>query len=182
MYLPMIAVLTTIALVSGGLLVLILLAGIVGGLDLDADVDFDGEPGAGGAGYLKGGLTFLSIGSYVMKLTLAASANPLLSLVSGVAAGVVAVYLLGLLLRWLLSQEENVNWSAEDAVSRSGDVYLRIPGGGEGIVRVPLSGGVREFKARSGSDLEIPTGTRITVDGCTPEGVLLVRPLVTNPA
>lgn len=174
----MITVLTYIALVSGGLLVLILLAGIIGGLDLDTDMDLESDPGSGGVGLVKAGLTFLSIGSYAMKLTLVASANPVLSLLSGLAAGAVAVYLLGMVLRLLLSQEENVNWSAEDAVSRSGDVYLRIPGTGEGIVRIPLSGGIREFKARSGSEEDIPTGTPVTVEGCTPEGILLVRPLV----
>ena len=177
----MIIVLTYIALISGGLLVLLLLAGIIGGIDLDADADMGGDPGVGGIGIFKGGLTFLSIGSYAMKLTLVASSNPFLSLVSGLAAGVVAVYLMSLVLRFLLSQEENVNWSPEDAVSRSGDVYLRIPREGEGIVRVTLTGGTREFKARSGTDESIPTGTRITVEGCTPEGVLLVRPLVARP-
>ena len=180
MTLPMISVLTTIALISGGLLVLILLASIIGGLDLDTDIDADSDPGVGGVGLFKGGLTFLSVGSYATKVTLVASSNPVLSLIGGLATGAFAVYLLGLVLRWLLSQEENVNWSAEDAVSHSGDVYLRIPVRGEGIVRVALNGGVREFKARSEAEEAIPTGTQITVEGCTPEGVLLVRPRVAN--
>ncbi|MGB3798622.1 MAG: hypothetical protein WA952_02340 [Lewinella sp.] len=177
----MITVLTYLSLIAGGLLLLLLLVGIVGGIDLDidvdADVDGDAAPGMGGVGIVKGGLTFLSIGSWTMRLMLITSSNPLLSLVAGIAAGAVAVYLLSLVVSWLLSQEANVNWQAEDALQRSGTVYLRIPTGGEGIVRVEIKGGLRELKARSAQRTEIPTGSKITVEECAEDGVLLVRPL-----
>lgn len=171
----MITLLTYISLIAGGLLVLLLLLGIVGGIDLDTDLDASDSPGMGDVGIVKGGLTFLSIGSLGTRLALVASSNPLLSIISGLAAGAIAVYLLHLTLRLLLSQEANVNWAAEDAVSRSGDVYLRIPVGGRGIVRVEINGGVREFQASSDSVHDIPTGSEVTVEGCSPDGVLLVR-------
>jgi hypothetical protein len=174
----MIVVLTYISLICGGLLVLILLMGIVGGLDLDFDLDFDSgadQTDVGiGVGVVKGGLIFLSIGSWVVKLLLLASANPVLAIVSGAAAGAVSVYLMSYILSWMLGYEENVNWKPEDALMQSGRVYLRIPAGGEGIVNINVKGGMRELKARSTDGGDIPTGTPVFVDDLTSEGVVLV--------
>ncbi|MBB4078576.1 hypothetical protein GGR28_001189 [Lewinella aquimaris] len=175
----MIIALTYISLISGGLLVLILLVGILGGLDFDVDFDLDSSTqadGGVGVGIVKGGLTFLSVGSWVVKLLLLASANPVVAIVSGVGAGAVAVYLLSFLVNWLLSYEENVNWSPEDALMQSGQVYLRIPDAGEGIVTVNVKGGMRELRARSSTGTSIPTGVSVFVDDFTSEGILLVSP------
>ncbi len=175
----MITLLTYLSLITGGLLVLLLLVGIVGGIDLDVDSDLDTEssPGLGGVGIVKGALTFLSIGSWTMKLMLVTSSNPVVSLVLGIAAGSISVYLLSLVVSWLLQQEADVNWQAQDALRQSGKVYLRIPEGGEGIVQVEVKGGLREMKARSLQGNDIPTGAKIMVEDCTSEGVLIVRPL-----
>ncbi|WP_116107769.1 hypothetical protein [Lewinella sp. IMCC34191] len=177
----MITLLTYLSLITGGLLVLLLIMGIIGGMDLDMDIDADTEgeasPGMGGVGIVKATLTFLSIGSWTMRIMLITSSNPLLSLLAGVAAGAVAVYLLSLVVSWLLGQEADVNWQAEDALRQKGTVYLRIPAGGEGIVRVEVKGGLRELKARSTQKAVIPTGTLITVEECTDDGVVLVRPV-----
>ena len=174
----MIITLTYISLICGGLLVLLLLLGIIGGLDLDIDLDADTSSAGGGVdvGLVKGGLTFLSIGSWTAKLILLSTANPVTAIVSGVAAGAVAVYLMKKVVRLLLRQEENVNWMAEDAILQPGRVYLRIPATGEGIVRVSVKGGMREFKARSAEGTELPTGTPILVDDLGTDGALLVSP------
>ena len=175
----MIAVLTYIAIICGGLLLLLLLLGMLGGLDLD--VDFDGGDADGGVGWFKGALTFLSTGAWVGRVLLLSDANPWLSLLVGAVAGAVGVWLLGLLTKWLLSQEENVNWTAEDALRQSGKVYLRIPAGGQGIVRVNVRGGLRELPARSRMDRDIPTGATITVEHLDPDGVVIVAlPTVTE--
>lgn len=173
----MIIALTYISLICGGLLVLILLLGIFSGLDLDLDLDFDGADQSDvgmGFGVVKGGLTFLSVGAWVVKLVLLASVNPVVAVVAGAAAGAVAVYLLSKLVTYLLRYEENVNWSIEDAVLKPGKVYLRIPAGGEGIVQVQLKGGVREFKARSTDGADIPTGAAVFVDDLGTDGLVLV--------
>ncbi|PPK85726.1 hypothetical protein CLV84_2630 [Neolewinella xylanilytica] len=174
----MVIVLTYISLIAGGLLIVLLLAGIFGGMDFDVDADVDGEAavGMGGVGIIKGALTFLSVGSWAARLLLITSSNPFLSLLAGLAAGAVAVYLLSLVVSFLLNQEADVNWQAEDTLQEVGQVYLRIPAQGEGIVRVAAKGGIREMKARSRHGLDLPTGTMIIVEECTPEGMLVVSP------
>lgn len=157
----MVEILTYISFISGGLLVLLLLLSIVGGMDLDLDFDTDAD--AGGLGYLKGGLTFVCIGSWILNILLAGSMNPALAILIGLVSGAVAAWLLSLFLRFLLSQQEEVNWSVHEALFEDGKVYLRIPAGGTGLVQVEIKGGLRELKARSAAGQEIPTGATVTV-------------------
>lgn len=174
----MITVLTYIALITGGLLILMLLLSIFSGLDLDLDFDFgDVEvDGGGGLGILKGFLTFFSIGAWTARIFLISQLNPVIAFTVGVAAGGVAVYLLSLFLKFLLSQQSNVNWSARDALLRPGKVYLKIPPNGEGIVKVDLKGAYRELRARAVEGQEIPTGTPVLVEDVQSDGILIVSP------
>lgn len=169
----MILILTYVALISGGLLVALLLLSLLGGLDLDVDFDFDAD---GGFGAVKSVLTFVSVGAWVVRLVLLTETNPVLAFVVGAAAGAVAVWLMSLLLRFLLSQQEEVNWSPAEALLEPGKVYLRIPAGGEGIVQVTVRGTKREMKARSRSEEDIPTGASIVVEEVDPTGFAYVRP------
>lgn len=168
----MIAVLTYVALISGGLLVLILLLGILGGLDLDIDLDADID---GGFGYVKGVLTFVSIGSWVVRLALLSALSPWVAILVGVGAGAVGVLIIGYVFRILLDQQEEVNWSPEEALRQSGKVYLRIPAGGEGIVQVSVRGTKRELKARSHATEDIPTGASVLVEEINEAGLAFVR-------
>lgn len=157
----MIEILTYTSLIAGGLLVLLLVAGLIGGLDLDIDLDGGTD---GGVGYLKGGLTFISIGSWVVKLILATSASPLVAFAAGIIAGSFAVFLLIKFMNFLLSQQSEVNWEVRDALFETGQVYLRIPANGTGIVRVNIRGGNRELKARSQAGEILPTGLKVRVE------------------
>ncbi|WP_020570541.1 KH domain-containing protein [Neolewinella persica] len=169
----MITILSYVALTAGGILILLLLLSLVSGLDLDLDVDTDA---GGGLGALKGVLTFLAVGAWVVRLVLLTEANPIMAFLVGAAAGAVGVYLLSLLLKFLLSQQEFVNWSIEDAIMEQGTVYLRIPADGEGLVQVTVRGRKRELKARSLLSEDIPTGAPIVVDQIGEDGVVVVSP------
>jgi hypothetical protein len=178
----MITILTYIALTCGVILVTLLVLSIISGLELDFDVDFDfGDAdvdvdGGGGLGVIKGVLAFFSLGSWVVKLFLISQVDPVLAFVGGAAAGAVGVYVLSLILRFLLSQQANVNWSVEDALMEEGTVYLKIPAKGEGIVQIPVKGRQRELKARSADNKEIPTGTPVIVEDLGPDGSIVVTP------
>lgn len=168
----MITILTYLALTCAAILVTLLLLSILGGFDLDVDLaDLDAS---GGLGPVKGVLAFFALGAWVVRLFLIAQTDPLLAFTAGVAAGLLGVWLLSGMLRFLLSQQSNVNWSATDALLSEGTVYLKIPADGEGIVRIPVGGTYRELKARSSNQEEIPTGTAIIVEDLAPDGTLLV--------
>ncbi len=172
----MIELLTTISLISGGILLLLLLLSIISGLDFDLDLDFSSDFDSGSLGIFKGALTFVAIGAWTVKLFLASQMDPVLAFTVGAAAGAVAVWILHLILKFLLAQQADVNWSLRDALYQQGTVYLLIPGTGEGLVNVPIKGTNREIKARSASGDPIPTGTSVLVEDLTADGYVLVRP------
>lgn len=156
----MLTILLYISLISGGILVLMLLLSLLGGLDLDIDFgDADG-----GAGIVKGTLIFFSVGSYIVRGFLMADKNPLLSLAAGILAGTISVVILIYLFKWIMSKEENVNWSVQDCLYEKGKVYLKIPSEGTGLIHVLINGVNREFKAKTSDKADIPTGTLIMVE------------------
>ncbi len=162
----MIEILTWISIGAGALLIILLILSIVGGFDLDLDIGethVDTDTGGGGLGVLKGGLTFIAVASWVVKLVMATDMHPGIAVGTGVLSGLLAFWLLNQLLRLLLRNEENVNWSISDALFQNGRVYLRIPASGTGIVQVLVNGTPRELKAKSLAEQEIATGSQIHV-------------------
>ena len=160
----MITILTWVSIVAGGLLIVLMLLSLIGGLDLDLDIGApDVDTDAGGIGLIKGLLTFTSVSSWVIKVLLVSNQNPIVAGIIGIISGVAAFMLLSYLFKLLLSNEENVNWSMNDALFSKGEVYLRIPVGGSGIVNVNINGATRELKAKSNSLSEIKTGSRVVI-------------------
>jgi len=161
----MIELLTWISLISGGVLILLLLLSLLGGLELDFDLGSETDVDSGDLGIIKGLLTFLSIGCWVVKLVLAVDQNPIFALAIGIVAGLVAVYLLNLMLRLLLRNQSEVNWKSEDAIYKEAKVYLKIPARkGYGIIHVNINGAVRELKAKTINKKEIATGEKVLVE------------------
>jgi len=157
----MTTILLYIAMISGGLLLLSLILSLFAGLDLDMDVDIDD---GGGIGLFKGGLTFISFASYVIRAILISSDNLVLAVIMGVIVGGIAVGLLSFFLKWLLRNQEVVNYKLSDAVYKKGVVYLKVPTNGTGIIRVNIAGVDREMKAATDDQKSIPTGAEIQVD------------------
>jgi len=161
----MIYILTWVAIITGGLLILLMLLSLIGGLELDVEIgSTDVETDAGGIGLIKGFLTFLSIGSWVMKVTIVTSDSPIIALFVGLVSGVLAFFVLNYLFKLLLKNESNVNWNMDDALFQVGEVYLKIPAKkGNGIITVDINGTPRELKAKAEKNKEIPTGAKIMV-------------------
>jgi len=156
-------------MISGGLLVIMLLLSLVSGLDLDFDIG-DGDDGGG---IIKPTLVFFSIGAYIVRGFLMAESNPILALIAGIISGGIAVFILSIVLKWILSQQENVNWSKDDALYKKGKTYLKIPANGSGLIQIDINGVIREFKATTNDKTDIPTGTEIQVEKIDGEKVIV---------
>ncbi len=162
----MITVLTWVSIIAGGILVLLLLLSLLGGLDIDVDIETGGgdvDTSAGGIGLVKGGLTFLSIGSWVMKILMLNNNGKTISITAGIFSGIIAFAILNYIFKLFLNNQENVNWEVSDSLFQKGKTYLKIPRGGEGIVLVDIRGTSRELKAKSKNGKEIKTGESIVV-------------------
>ncbi|MDW3649383.1 MAG: NfeD family protein [Bacteroidia bacterium] len=176
----LIPILTWVSVFSGGLLIFLLLFSIVGGMDLDLDVDTSTDAGVdtGGIGFVKGGLTLISVTTWVMKIVLLSQENIGIAIIIGLAVAFVALWILNYIFRFLIRNEENVNWAMEDAIEQLGEVYLRIPPKGEGIVNVLVNGVNRELKAVSMDKQEIKTGDKVRVVGIDGEFVKVKKETV----
>ncbi len=153
-----------ISIFAGGLLLILMLLSILGGLDLDLDVDSGGaDVDSGGLGVIKSGLTFLTFSSWVANIMLSAAMNPWLTLVVSLAVGIVTVLILSYFIRLLLKLQSNVNWEFHQAAGKSGKVYLKIPKDGTGLIQVNINGVTRELKATSEDSNEIPTGAEVLI-------------------
>ena len=157
----MLDILLYVSLICGGILILSMLLSLFAGLDLDMDMDVDD---AGGVGLFKGGLTFISFGSYVVRAVLISSNNPAIAIATGIVVGGVAVFLLSAFFKWLLRNQEEVNYQLSDALYKKGVVYLKIGKSTTGIVRVNIGGVDREMKAATNGGKDIPTGAEIMVE------------------
>lgn len=168
----MIELLTYISIISGTLLTIMLLLSIFTGIDTEFEIDgLDSD-----FGIVKSILSFLAIGGLTARMLLADGWSMFGALASSVISGAIAVFILALLFRELLKNQANVNWSMDEAIGKTGKVYLRIPPKGSGLVMINLKGIDRELIAYSNVDVEIPTGHEIVVVDAA-EAHVIVKPV-----
>ncbi len=157
-----IEILNLIAIVSGGVLVILLVLSLVGGLDLDLDLG-DSDVDSGGLGIIKSVLTFLTISSWVIKVILVTSDNPVKAFAIGIICGLLAVLILAMFLKFLMGMQKHVKRKPEDAAGKRAKVYLKIPIDGSGLIRVSINGSEIELKAKSIDEQLIATGEEVLV-------------------
>ena len=164
------------AVIGGTLLVCQLLLTLLG---LSGDhVDFgaghddvsvgDSTGAAHGVGWFLGLLTFRSLVAGMAFFGLVgittASWGTAGSLAVSFGSGLVAILLVGLMMRALVSLEADGTVNIRGAVGRPGTVYLAIPGSGTGLGKVTLNLQNRtvEYQAVTFQG-DLPTGTKIVV-------------------
>ena len=94
------------------------------------------------------------------------------SLLLGLAGMVVVALLMHLI--WKMAETGNISMAS--CVGQSGTVYLNIPEGGAGEVRVTVSGVVRIVRARVSGNRELKAGTPIRVSRVLGQNLVEVEP------
>ena len=147
----------------------------IGGSDIHAadmhdvghasDVD-DGAPGVT--------LTFLSVRSIMAfgtlftwagTLYLATGTSLILAIIYSVLWGLAGLFAVSFLLYWLLRMQEVGNVPLWKAVGEEGTVYMDIPEGGTGKVRILCGGTICFVNARSRSNKPLLAGTAVKAVG-----------------
>jgi hypothetical protein len=147
--------------------------------DLDTDVDVDGgvdvddieagsaeEAAESMAAFhlfsLRAILAFFTLFSWAGALYL--QSQPLhIALVYGIAWGLGAWLIVTLIINWLRKLAESGNPVLSTCVGTHGTVYMDIPAGGAGKVRVKVSGAVSMVSARAAGGEALEAGTPIRV-------------------
>ena len=128
-------------------------------------------------------LTFLSVRSVMAfgtlfswagTLYLATGTSPILAIFYSVLWGLAGLFGVSFLLFWLLRMQEVGNVPLWRAVGEEGTVYMDIPEGGIGKVRILCSGTICFVNARSRSGEPLSAGTAIKAVGTLDERTLEV--------
>ena len=147
-------------------MVLQLLAGDVDAFDSDVDIDVDATHTSTDVGFKILSLHaisafFMMFGLVGLALYRQSEVGFGLSLLGGMIAGFISVWVIGKLFKIASKLESSGTLSTDKAVGRSGTVYQRIPEGGSGRVTIPSMS--RECDARTADGKGLDTGTPVKI-------------------
>jgi hypothetical protein len=147
----------------------------IGGSDIHAadmhDVSHASDADHGAAGVT---LTFLSVRSVIAfgtlftwagTLYLATGTSLILAIIYSVLWGLAGLFGVSFLLYWLLGMQEVGNVPLWKAIGEEGIVYMDIPEGGTGKVRILCGGTICFVNARSRSNKPLLAGTPVKAVG-----------------
>ena len=160
-----------IAIPSTALLVVQLVLTIIGG-DVDADIDAEPDIDAdldGDTGFtvfsFKSILGFLTIFAWAGLACVDSGLGMFLTLVISGIAGTAMMFIVSYLMYYLTRMHESGTMIMDNAIDKTGEVYLRIPAERQGVgkVQITIQGSLRELDALTDDESEIPTGSLIQV-------------------
>lgn len=106
---------------------------------------------------------FMMFGLVGLALYRQSRMGVLISITGAVAAGMVAVWVLGKLFQGAARLQSSGTLKTADAVGCTGTVYLNIPEGGTGRVSLNFRNHLREFDAAEKNGGAVSTGTPVRV-------------------
>lgn len=96
----------------------------------------------------------------------------------GVAIGVFAMWVLGLIFNTMVRLQSEGTIDLENAIGQEGSVYLTVPANGSGRVQVIVQGSLKIYDAISGNKKKIATGEKVKVVGVVTGNTLIVEKLI----
>lgn len=126
---------------------------------------------------LRGFITFFSVLGWVGTICCGAGLEIWLSIVISVSAGILAMFLVALMMKWLYGLQYDGTENIMDALGVSGTVYLRIPPSrtGKGKINAIVNGKLTEKNAVTDEETVIICGEEVTVVGISGEETVIVR-------
>lgn len=156
------------------------------GVGLDTDIDGDGVPDADvdhdGLGLIsiRSIVAFFSVGGWAGFVADAGKLPLAVSILIALTAGVLALLGITLLFKSVYKLQGEGNLSIENAVGKTGKVYLPIPPGGNGKVTVLLQERLTELDAVSEDKNVLSTGESVIIVSVADAQTVVVRGLHTE--
>ncbi len=174
-----------IAIPSTVLLLVQVVLSLMGGDadEMDTDIDLDLENGngiEGGAGWqffsYKNVLGFFTLFGWTGLGFLQMGLGLLIAVFFSFIAGLIMMVIMAALFYYISKLYQSGTMIIENAVGRTGEVYLRIPPNreGHGKVQVEIQGNLREMDAITDDVKELPTGSLAQVLEIVNHQILLV--------
>lgn len=151
--------------------------------DHDVDHDMDHDHGDHVAGLriftVRGIVAFLSVGGWLGIVLLGVGVHVAVSCLLAFLGGLASLLLVAAFLKWSVGMQESGNLSYQNAIGRSGQVYLTVPASQSGRGKVTLTVQERYIEADAVTNFNepIPVGRPVTVVALADEQTLLVAPV-----
>ena len=103
--------------------------------------------------------------------------NPVLLTLLALVVGLIFMFTLALLLRWVMKLDKDNTFRTEQIVGLVADVYLRIPASrmSTGKIIVSLNGSIHELEALTDDTETIPTGGKAEIVAVVKGSTVLVK-------
>ncbi len=153
------------------------------GVSGDSDEYVDGD---GGIDYqfftIKNFITFFTVFGWVGLACLKGDLPMLHVVLWSTLSGIAIVLIMFFLFSRMDKLRANGTLQIQNALQKQAETYLRIPGlrEGYGKVHVQVQGSLRELRALTDDEDDIPTGKPVTVIGIVNESILLVTGKINN--
>lgn len=125
---------------------------------------------------IKGITAFFTFFGWAGVLFLDDGRSVTISTIYAFVAGSMALVLVGYLMRFFANMGESGNYSIDEAINKTGEVYITIPSTikGKGKVQIELGGGIKELEAVSDGE-EIESGSKILVTDIIDRQTIMVK-------
>ena len=150
-----------------------------GNTDTSGSVDIHGGHGGGGSIVSLKTVSAMLLGfGFGGAILLKAGYSPGIAAAGGIGVGLVLGAIYFAMMHWLYKLKSDGTSVLTEAISRSGTVYMRIPGqaSGAGEIQVCFGGRLQNVRAFT-RGLELPTGTAVRVVALHGDQALLVERL-----
>jgi membrane protein implicated in regulation of membrane protease activity len=129
------------------------------------------------------GLTafFMMFGLVGLAMMRSTDQGPTAALIAASLAGFGTVWVIGAIFRKAGALQASGNINLRNAIGQEGEVYLTIHSAGTGKAKVTVQERLRIYDAVSTGSDEICTGQRVRVVDVTPQEVLVVEKIQTEP-
>ena len=149
--------------------------------DGDAGWDHDHDSGAEHVAGLRlltvrGIVAFLAMCGWVGVALLDMGVNPIVSSCLALLAGLLAMFLVALFMKFAFKMQQSGNLDLKNAVGLTGEVYVPIPKNGKGKVTLVVQERFLELDAVCPSQ-SLKTGQRVKVTEVTESNTLVVSPI-----
>jgi len=124
---------------------------------------------------MQGVTAFFMMFGLVGLALLAADLAIILTIFGGVLAGMFSVWVISILFAQMKRLQSDGTLIIQNAIGRSGSVYLTIPAKGSGQVQIPVQGALKIFDAISEDKKGIETGNKVRVTGVIEDNTLVVE-------
>lgn len=126
---------------------------------------------------LRSLMAFGTLFSWAGTLYLLGGTSTIAAILYSAIWGLVGMFLVSFAMYWLVNLQETGTMDIATALGEEGTVYITVPAGGRGQVRVKVAGIISHVKARSKTTEALAVGVKVRVVGMIDANTIEVEPI-----